>query len=98
MTTDDPISPRRPETTRRPWALIAAGLLLLVLSVVLWGKWRESRARADGLQAELREVYAEAETLRTQAARANNRVIQLERELKALAAAGPKSKKPAARR
>ena len=34
---------RRP---RRPWALIAACLVLVVLSTVLWVKW--SAARRDG--------------------------------------------------
>ena len=69
---------------RRPWLLIAASLLLAILSTVLWVKWRESRTRADQLQGELKQVYAEAETLRTQAARAQQRIVQLERELRAL--------------
>jgi type VI protein secretion system component VasK len=71
---------------RRPWLLIAAALLLAVLSVVLWAKWRDTRARAEQLQAELKQVYMEAESLRTQAARAQQRMIQLERELRALSA------------
>ena len=73
-------SPRPP----RPWLLIAAALLLAILSTVLWEKWRESRTRAEQLQGELKQVYAEAETLRTQAARAQQRIGQLERELRAL--------------
>jgi len=81
---------------RRPWFLMAASLLLVVLSVVLWGKWRESRDRADRLQAELKDVYAEAESLRTQAARANQRAAQLERDLKTLATTDAKIKKPPA--
>jgi len=71
---------------RRPWALIGAALLLAVLSFVLWVKWRDSRTRADRLQAELQQVYAEAELLRTQAVRAQQRVTQLERDLRVLAA------------
>ena len=71
---------------RHPWTLIAAALLLAVLSIVLWGKWRDSRTRADQLQAELKQVYAETETLRTQAMRAQQRVAQLERDLRALSA------------
>jgi hypothetical protein len=67
---------------RRPWLLIAASLLLAVLSAVLWGKWAESRDRAAQLQAELKQVYIEAEALRTQAARAEQRASQLERELR----------------
>ena len=68
----------------RPWLLIAAALLLAILSTVLWVKWRESRTRADQLQRELKQVYAEAETLRTQATRAQQRIAQLEREGRAM--------------
>ena len=74
----------------RPWLLIAAALLLAILSTVLWEKWQESRTRADQLQEELKEVYKEAETLRkeaetlrTEAARAQQRIGRLERELRA---------------
>ncbi len=82
---------------RRPWFLIAAALLLAVLSALLWGKWRDSRTRADQLQGELKQVYAEAETLRTQAAQAQLRIAELERELRALSAgqAPAKQQKPA---
>jgi len=80
---------------RRPWTLVAAALLLAVLSLVLWMKWRESRTRADQLQAELQQVYAEAESLRTQGIRAQQRVTQLERDLRLLLAGGGGSK-PAA--
>ncbi len=68
--------------SRRPWLLVAASLLLVVLSVVLWGKWVESRDRADRLSAELRKVYAEAEKLRTEGAAAKQRITQLERQLR----------------
>jgi hypothetical protein len=69
---------------RRPWALIAACLVLVVLSTVLWVKW--SAARRDGarLQKELTRVYAEAEDLRLQAALAHERMAKLEREIRAL--------------
>lgn len=67
---------------RRPWLLIVAALLLAVLSTVLWAKWEESRVRAERLQAEIKQVYAETEALRTQAARAQQRVMQLERQLR----------------
>lgn len=80
---------------RRPWALIAAALLLAVLSFVLWVKWRDSRTRAERLQIELQQVYAEAESLRTQAVRAQQRVTQLERDLRLLAA-GEGGSNPAA--
>jgi hypothetical protein len=79
---------------RRPWTLIAAALLLAVLSAVLWMKWRESRIRSVQLQAELQQVYAEAESLRTQAIRAQQRVTQLERDFRSLSA-GEGTGKPA---
>ena len=71
---------------RRPWLLMVAALLLAVLSAVLWVKWADSRIRAERLQAELKQVYGEAEALRTQAARAQERVGQLERQLRDLSA------------
>jgi F0F1-type ATP synthase membrane subunit b/b' len=67
---------------RRPWLLIAACLLLMGLTVTLWGKWVESRDRADRLAAELKKVYGEAEKLRTEAAAAKQRVTQLERQVR----------------
>jgi type VI protein secretion system component VasK len=83
---------------RRPWLLIVASLLLAMLSAVLWAKWADSRIRAERLQAEIKVVYAEAETLRTEAARAQHRVFELERELRDLTtgsrAAAPKPKPP----
>ncbi len=72
---------------RRPWVLMTAALLLAILSAVLWVKWKDSRTRADRLQAELKQVYAEAEALRTQATRAQERIAQLERDLRARSAA-----------
>jgi len=67
---------------RRPWMLIASCLLLVGLTVTLWGKWVENRERADRLAAELKKVYVEAEKLRTEAALAKQRVTQLERQLR----------------
>jgi len=67
---------------RRPWFLISSCLLLVVLSVTLWGKWVETRDRADRLSAELKKVYAEAEKLRTDGAMAKQRIAQLERQLR----------------
>jgi len=70
---------------RRPWLLISSCLLLVVLTVVLWGKWVESRDRADRLSAELKKVYVEAEKLRTEGAAAKQRITQLERQLRGAA-------------
>src|SRR5262245_50509690 len=87
------LSPR----PRRPWLLIVATLLLAVLSTVLWAKWADSRIRAERLEAEIRQVYAEAEGLRTEADRAQQRVAQLEQELRARAATAPARPAPRAR-
>jgi len=67
---------------RRPWMLIASCLLLVGLTVTLWGKWVENRERADRLAAELKKVYVEAEKLRTEGAAAKQRITQLERQLR----------------
>ena len=79
---------------RRPWPLIVAALVLAALSGILWGQWSASRTRADQLQAELRQVYAEAESLRTRALHAEQRIAQLERELQALSARQTGAKEP----
>lgn len=67
---------------RRPWFLIVASLLLVVLVAVLWAKWSESRTEIDRLRAELKVVYMEAEAIRTQAALAQQRVGVLEKQLR----------------
>ena len=81
---------------QRPWLLVAAALLFALLSGLLWTKWRDSRLHADQLEAELKQVYAEAEALRTQAMHAQQRAEQLERELRSAAAAhaGPRDRRP----
>lgn len=77
---------RGPELVRprRPWTLIVAALLLVVLVAVLWAKWSESRADVERLRAELKTVYAEAESLRTQAAQAQQRVALLEKQVQSI--------------
>ena len=72
--------------------LIGACLLLVGLTVTLWGKWVENRERADRLAAELKKVYVEAEKLRTEATVAKQRITQLERQLRR----GPRSAPSAA--
>jgi len=93
---------------RRPWALIAACLILVVLTAMLWMKWSDSRRNAARLEKELTRVYKEAEDLRLQATLAHERTVKLERQVRALQAerdglSGPpeektKSVKPPPRR
>jgi hypothetical protein len=77
---------RGPEVVRpqRPWALIVAALLLVVLVAVLWAKWSESRGEVERLRGELKVVYTEAEALRTLAARAQQRVTILEKQVQGI--------------
>ena len=79
---------------RRPWALIAACLVLVVLAAVLWVKWSGSRRDAIRLERELTRVYKEAEDLRLQAALAQERITKLEREVRALHAERERLAKP----
>jgi type VI protein secretion system component VasK len=79
---------------RRPWALIAACLVLVVLATVLWVKWSGSRRDAARLEKELTRVYKEAEDLRLQAALAQERMGKLEREVRALHAERDRQAKP----
>jgi septal ring factor EnvC (AmiA/AmiB activator) len=79
---------------RRPWALIAACLLLVILVAVLWVKWSGSRRDAARLERELTRVYKEAEDLRLQAALAQERIKKLEREVRALHAERERLAKP----
>jgi len=71
---------------RRPWALIAACLILVVLTAMLWMKWSDSRRNAARLEKELTRVYKEAEDLRLQATLAHERTVKLERQVRALPA------------
>ncbi len=74
------------EPPRRPWLLIAAALLLVVLVAVVWAKWNESQHESAQLRAEVKDVYREAEALRSQAVQAEERVRALEREVRSLRA------------
>jgi len=79
---------------RRPWVLIAACLVLVVLTAVLWGKWSDTRREAAKLHKEMTRVYKEAEDLRLQAALAQERIGKLERQLRALHADRAAAAKP----
>jgi len=91
-----PLRDHRPP--RRPWVLIAACLVLVVLTAVLWVKWSGTRREAAKLQKELTRVYKEAEDLRLQAALAQERIGKIERELRALHADRAAAAKAPARR
>lgn len=80
---------------RRPWALIAACLILVVLTAVLWVKWSGTRREAAKLQKELTKVYKEAEDLRLQEALGQERIVKLEREVRALRAERDRQSSPA---
>jgi hypothetical protein len=70
----------------RPWALVAASLILAGLAMVLWAKWVESRSQAALAEAELRRVHVETQAVRTLTARERGRVATLEREVQTLRA------------
>lgn len=88
-----PLRDERP--LRRPWALIAACLILVVLTALLWVKWSAAARDVAMLHRELTRVYKEAEDLRLQAAMAQERIGKLEREVRALNAERDKQAKPA---
>ena len=79
---------------RRPWALMAACLVLVVLATVLWSKWGNARRDTIRLEREMTRVYKEAEDLRLQAALAQERITKLEREVRALHAERERLAKP----
>ena len=85
-----PTTRTRSERRRRPWFLVAAALLLVILVAVVWGKWSESRTEAQALRAELKQVYFEAEAIRTQADQAQQRAALAEQH-------GPRAADPLAR-
>lgn len=71
---------------RRPWLLIIASILLAGLAT--WSGFQSKRGAEQEamLRAELRQVYQEAEQLRTQAAQSQQRVALLEKQVAALTA------------
>jgi chromosome segregation ATPase len=61
-------------------------LLLVLLAIVLWVKWAESRNRAALLETEIRQIRAEAEAARARSTREQGRLAGLEREIQTLRA------------
>ena len=73
--------------SRRPWMLIAAALVLLImLAYVLLGAYLPSRQRMAGLEIELTDVYQKEAELQTQLAQALQKGTVLQQQVAALAA------------
>jgi len=73
--------------SRRPWMLIAAALVLLImLAYVLLGAYLPSRQRMAGLEIELKDVYQKEAELQTQLAQALQKGTVLQQQVAALAA------------
>jgi len=76
-----------PPPTRRPWMLIAAALVLLImLAYVLVGAYLPSRQRMAGLEIELKDLYQKEAELQTQLAQALQKSTMLQQQVGALAA------------
>jgi ElaB/YqjD/DUF883 family membrane-anchored ribosome-binding protein len=71
---------------RRPWFLITASLMLVVLVALVWFKWSESRTEVLHLRAELKSLYAEAEMVRTRADQGQQKLALLEQQVRTLTA------------
>lgn len=69
---------------RRPWALIIASLLLAALAAWTGIQYMRGAARERRLQAELKEIYQEAETLRSVATQWRERAMFREQQTSAL--------------
>ncbi len=72
---------------RRPWLLIAAALVLLIMLVyVLFGAYLPSQQRVAGLEAELKDVYQKEAELQTQLAQALQKGAALQQQIARLTA------------
>lgn len=69
----------------RPWLLIVASLFLALLAAGTGVAWRRGVEREKQLRVELRQVYREAETLRSYVVQWQDRAEFLERQVSALA-------------
>jgi hypothetical protein len=78
--------PRSRGTLARLWLAAGALGVLLFAAVVLGVRLAESESHVERLRAELRGVYAEAESLRTAAVRSEQRVLLLEQQVRQLRA------------
>jgi hypothetical protein len=66
---------------RRPWLLIILSPILAILALWAGTQWKSGVDREDRLRAELKQVYLEAETLRLQAAQAQQKGTLLEQQV-----------------
>lgn len=64
----------------RPWALIVASVLLAVLAAWTGIQYKRGADREVQLRAELKQVYLEAESLRSVATQWRERAIVMERQ------------------
>jgi len=72
------------EQPRKPWLLIVLALILAALAGVAGVQWKRAVDREEKLQAEMRVVYREAESLRTKAAQAEQRIKLLDQQVSQL--------------
>lgn len=70
----------------RPWVLIVASLLLAALAMWTGVQYKRSAGRELRLREELKQVYQEAESLRTVASQWRERAILYEQQAAALTA------------
>jgi uncharacterized protein HemX len=68
----------------RPWLLIIASLLLAGLALWTGVQYRRSAEREQRLRAEIKQVYLEAETLRSAVAQLRERATLLKQQADAL--------------
>ena len=76
--------PRSRRAIGRSWLAIGVLVVLLLVAVFLGVRLAESEGQAERLRAELRSVYAEAESLRTAAVQSQQRVALLEQQVRQL--------------
>jgi septal ring factor EnvC (AmiA/AmiB activator) len=76
--------PRSRRAIGRSWVAVGALAVLLLVTVFLSLRLAESESQAERLRAELRSVYAEAESLRTAAEQSQRRVVLLEQQVRQL--------------
>ena len=72
------------ERPRKPWLLIVLVLILAALAGVASVQWKRAVDREEKLTAEMQVVYRDAESLRTKAAQAEQRMKVLEQQLSTL--------------